>query len=94
MLKSKAGWTLAAIYLIVSLALLYRAMLCSDDFFCGIVAIPTLIPAGVVYLLLFSDYVSSPAILQWPLIVPTLLTNAAFYYLVGRWIGRTVVRRR
>lgn len=94
MLKSKAGWTLATIYLIVSLALLYRALVCSDDFFCGIAAIPMLIPAGVVYLLLFSDYLTSPAILQWPLIVPTLLTNAAFYYLVGRWIGRTAGRRR
>jgi hypothetical protein len=94
MLKSKAGWALAAIYLVVSLALLQRALLCSDGFFCGIVAIPMLIPAGFVYLLLFSDYVTSPAILQWPVIVPTLLTNAAFYYVVGRWIGRTVGRRR
>ena len=94
MVKSKAGWTLAAIYLIFSLALLYRALHCSDDFFCGIVAIPVLIPAGLIYLLLLADHVSSPAILQWPVIVPSLLTNAALYYLLGRWIGRTAARWR
>jgi hypothetical protein len=93
-LKSKAGWTLATIYLVVSLLALYRALHCSDDFFCGIAAIPMLIPAGVVYLLLFSDYLTSPAILQWPLIVPTLVTNAGLYYLLGRWIGRIARRRR
>jgi hypothetical protein len=93
MLNSKAGWMLATIYLVVSLFLLYRALHCRDDFFCGITAIPMLIPAGVAYLLLFSDSLTSPAILQWPLIVPTLLTNAACYYLLGRWIGRIVSRR-
>lgn len=93
MLKSKAGWMLSKIYLVTSLVLLYGAMhYCRDDFFCGIVAIPMLVPAGVMYLLLFSDYLSSPAIVQWPLIVPTLLTNAAFYYLLGRWIGRIAGR--
>jgi hypothetical protein len=94
MLNSKVGRVLAAIYLTVSLTLQYRALHCTDDFFCGIAAIPMLIPAGVVYLLLFSDYLASPAMLQWPLIVPTLVTNAAFYYFVGRWLGRTARRRR
>lgn len=94
MLKSKAGWTLAAIYLAVALLSLARALDCREGFFCGIAAIPMLVPAGIVYLLLLADHLRSPAILQWPLIVPTLLTNAALYYLLGRWIGRIARRRR
>ena len=93
-LDSKAGWMLATIYLVISLVLLYRALHCRDDFFCGIIAIPMLIPAGVGYLLLFSNHLASPAILQWPLIVPTLVTNVAFYYWLGRWIGRIAGRRK
>lgn len=93
-LNSKAGWTLAAIYLVVSLLLLYQALRCRDDFFCGIVAIPMLIPAGVLYLLWFADDLASPAILQWALVVPTLATNAVLFYLLGRWIGRIAGRRR
>jgi len=91
---SKAGWMLATIYLVISLVLLYRALHCRDDFFCGIIAIPMLIPAGVGYLLLFSNHLASPAILQWPLIVPTLVTNAVFYYLLGRWISKIVGKRK
>lgn len=87
-LKSKAGLTLAAIYLVVSTIILYEALHCRDGFFCGITAIPVLIPAGIVYLLLFSKYLTSPPILQWPLLIPTLGTNALLYYLLGRWIGR------
>ena len=94
MWKSKAGWTLAAIYLVLSLVLLYRALHCRDDFFCGITAIPMLIPAGLVYLLAFSEYLSSPPPLQWPLIIPTLITNTYIYYLIGRWIGRWASRQR
>jgi hypothetical protein len=92
--SSKAGWMLAAIYLVVSLASLYRALHCRDDFFCGIRAIPMLIPAGVPYLLLFANHLDSPAILQWPLIVPTLVTNMVFYYLLGRWIGKLLGKRQ
>jgi predicted cobalt transporter CbtA len=81
------GWMLATIYLVTSLVLLYRALHCRDDFFCGIIAIPMYIPAGIVYLRLFADHVDSPAALQWQIIVPTLVTNAAFYYLLGNCIG-------
>jgi hypothetical protein len=94
MLNSKSGWILASLYLIVSLILIYVALHCRDDFFCGIAAIPMLIPAGVVYLMLFSDYLASPAILQWPMIMATLVSNLAFYYLLGRWIGKLAARWR
>jgi hypothetical protein len=92
--NSKPGWALASFYLVVSLALLYQAIHCRDGFFCGIAAIPMLIPAGLVYLMLFSEHLASPAMLQWPLILPTLVTNAMLYYLLGRWVGRLVARRR
>ena len=65
-------------------------MHCRDDFFCGITAIPVLIPAGVVYLFLFSEYLANPPILQWPLLIPTLMTNAVLYYLIGRLVGRQI----
>lgn len=90
--RSKAGWILAALYLVVSIAVLYQALTCSDGFFCGIKAIPMLIPAGVAYLLLFVDYLPSPAILQWPLVVPTLATNVVLYYLLGSWLSRVAER--
>jgi len=93
-LNSKAGWVFGTSYLVISLLLLYRALHCSDGFFCGIAAFPMLIPAGFGYLLLLSDHLASPPILQWPLIVPTLVTNTAFYYLLGRWIGRIVGGRK
>ena len=89
-LKSRVGLALATIYLVVSVALLFAAMHCRDDFFCGITAIPVLIPAGVVYLLLFSEYLANPPILQWPLLIPTLMTNAVLYYLIGRLVGRQI----
>jgi hypothetical protein len=93
-LNSKAGWVLAAIYLVVSLASLFLALHCSEGFFCGVRAIPMLIPAGVPYLSLFANQLESPAILQWPLIVPTLVTNMVFYYLLGRWIGKLLGKRQ
>jgi len=92
-IESKAGWILAAIYLAVSLVSLYLALHCRDGFFCGIRAIPMLIPAGVAYLLLLANHLDSPAILQWLLIVPTVVTNVAFYYLLGCCIGRIVGKR-
>ena len=94
MLRSRAGWALAGLYLAVALLALWRAFTCRDDFFCGIETIPMLVPAGFFYLWLLVDHLPSPALLQWPLIVPTLITNVVLYYLLGRLIGKRVSRRR
>ena len=88
MLKSRAGWTLAVAYVVLSLWLLFRAWRCTDDFLCGAIAWPMLTPAGFVYLWLYGDRLASPAVLQWPLVLPTLLTNAALFYLLGGLLAR------
>lgn len=87
-MKSKAGWALATLYLVASAICLHEAVYCRDDFFCAIRSFPMLIPAGVVYLMLYGDRLANPAILQWQLLVPTFATNALIYYLLGRLPGR------
>ena len=93
-MQSKTGWALAVAYLAVSAVALWQALTCRDGFFCGILAIPVLVPAGFVYLLALSDHVQSPAIMQWLVLVPTLITNTALYYGLGHWAGRLWHRRR
>jgi|GEM_PF-4622124 len=90
MLKSKLGYLLASVYLAVALIILIQVIQCQEDFFCGVIAIPLMVPAGFVYLALFSEYLPSPAILQWPLLVATLMTNTVFYYLVGLFLSRLI----
>jgi len=92
--KSRTGWTLATLYLVVSAICLYATFDCRDGFFCGLRAIPVLIPAGVVYLLVFAKYVASPAIMQWQVLVPAVATNVLVYYLLGRLLGRLWQSRR
>lgn len=41
---------------------------------------------------LLSNYVPSPPVLQWEVILPTVLCNAALYYLLGVLV--TAVRQR
>lgn len=93
MFRSKAGWVLATLYVVVSSLLLVRALQCRDGFFCGITAVPMLVPAGFAYLLLLGDHLPSPAILQWQLVVPTMSTNAVLYYLLGLLLERLAKRR-
>ena len=74
---------MAAVYLTAATFLFFEAKTCTDGFFCGIAAIPAFVPAGFLYSRILSPYVSSPAILQWEVIIPTVLTNTALYYFVG-----------
>jgi hypothetical protein len=74
---------LAALYLIAATFLFFEAMTCTDGFFCGIAAIPVFAPAGFLYSRILSSYVSSPAILQWEVIIPAVLTNTVLYYFLG-----------
>jgi len=94
LLRSKSGWAVAALYLLASLLLLVHSAQCRDGFFCGVGAVPMLVPAGFAYLLLLADHVPSPAALQWPVFVPSMLTNAVLYYLLGALLGRLSQGRR
>lgn len=95
MLKSRWAWILASTCLAVSLLSLFLAMRCRDDFFCGVRAVPMLVPAGFLFLWLFGELVPGPAILQLPMILATLATNVVIFFLLGRlleWLFRRRAR--
>jgi hypothetical protein len=79
-----AVW-LAAIYLIAAVGCYAHALfICRQDFLCGLEVVPVYFPAGTIYSTLFER----PA-LEWIVSVPTVITNAAFYYAIGRAIAWT-----
>jgi hypothetical protein len=81
---SKIGLGAALLYLLVATAIYYHALIvCTDGFFCGVEAIPAATPFGLLFAPLLSDHVPSPAVLQWAVILPTVVCNAALYYLLG-----------
>ena len=86
-LRSKAGVRAAILYLLASTAIYFHALvICADDFFCGVEAIPAAMPFGLLFAPLLSKYVPSPAVLQWAVILPTVLCNAGLYYLLGVFV--------
>jgi predicted cobalt transporter CbtA len=92
--KSKAGWWLAALYLVVATLSLATALSCRSSFFCGFAALPALVPAGFLYLWLLADHVPSPAVLQWQVLVPTVLSNMVFFYAAGQVVAQLRQRMR
>lgn len=91
--RSKIGVAAALLYLLAATAIYFHALvLCTDDFFCGVEAIPAATPFGLFFAPLLSNYVPSPPVLQWEVILPTVLCNAALYYLLGVLV--TAVRQR
>jgi hypothetical protein len=91
-LRSKTGIVLAAAYLIATVAMYYAVLTCKDGFFCGIIALPAMLPSGFIYSRLLAGHVSSPAILQWQIVVPVAATNTVLYYLLGWTIGAMLGR--
>jgi len=53
-----------------------------------------MMPAGFAYLAMFADHLPSPAILQWPLLLVTVLTNLVLYFALGVVLGRWWQARR
>lgn len=91
--RSKIGVAAALLYLLAATAIYFHALvLCTDDFFCGVEAIPAAAPFGLLFAPLLSNYVPSPPVLQWAVILPTVLCNAVLYYLLGVLV--TAVRQR
>jgi hypothetical protein len=87
--RSKSAVAAAALYLLVSIAIYFHAIvICTDGFFCGLETIPAAVPFGLLFAPLLSGYVPSPAILQWAVMLPTVLCNAALYYLLGVLVTR------
>jgi hypothetical protein len=87
---SRTGLWCAGIYVIVSAPLLYGAMTC-NGLGCGLYALPSIIPAALVFGPIFDrlEY-PSPAIQQWQFVVPVVTANAAFYYCLGWGVGAVV----
>ncbi len=90
---SKLGWTLALVYLAVALGLFSVALTCAG-MLCELAAWPVFLPTGAYYYLayewldqwyVFGD-VAAPFREPW-LVVPSVITNAGLYYLVGVAIG-------
>jgi len=93
--KSKAGWSLVAIYLAVSSVLIYQAFTCTG-WVCDLVEFPATIPFGVLYLLVlrwlnpvfvFGNIVSEP-FRNWYFIIPTLAGNSVVFYWLGVGMGK------
>jgi predicted cobalt transporter CbtA len=92
---SRAGLWCAGIYLIVTAPLLYGAMTCNDGLGCGLYALPTIVPAALVFgPILDRVGIPSPPIQQWQFVVPVVSTNAAFYYCIGWGVAALVGRVR
>jgi hypothetical protein len=91
--SSKLGWCLALAYLALALGLFYVAMTCGG-MLCDLAAWPVFVPSGAYYYILYEwldqwylfGYSGSPFRAPW-LVVPSVITNAGLYYLVGYAIG-------
>jgi hypothetical protein len=89
---ARLGAVFVLVYVLVCAVLLVLAFGCRDGFFCGVYALGVMVPSGFLYLHWLSDSVPSPAILQWQVLLPTILTNVLLYYLLGRLVAG--LRRR
>lgn len=89
--RSKTGCALAALYAVGAAVLFYQAITCTG-WLCHVVAVPAMVPFGVVLsllidwldrLFLFPGYSPDALILSPYYIVVTVLGNMAFYYGLG-----------
>lgn len=91
--SSKLGWCLASAYVALALYLFYVAMTCGG-MFCDLVAWPVFLPSGAYYYILYEwldqwyvfGFIGSPIRAPW-LVLPSIITNAGLYYLVGYATG-------
>lgn len=101
--KSRTGWVLLFVYLILAAYLFHEALTCRD-WVCDLVALPAVFPLGfvIIWLLQGVDYVfvlppelTQGLLRKWPFILSTVLINAMFYFWAGwqleqlmRWVHR------
>jgi len=95
-LKSRAGWFLVVIYLIVAFFSFWEALTCTG-ILCDLAALPAVIPLGlpvawftdwIDYLFSIPGHVPSFHFRNWYFIIPTVIANSVFYY----WLGSFSVK--
>lgn len=97
---SRLGWAVAVTYVGLAAFLFYRALTCTG-WVCDLVALPAAFPLGfpigwlidwIDFRLPIPGHTPTFHFRNWYYIIPTVITNAVFYYWTGKLVA-TLVRR-
>jgi hypothetical protein len=95
-LKSRPGWFLVMVYLVIAYFAFKEALTCTG-WVCDLAALPAVLPLGLP-IAWITDFIHSIINIpghtpgfhfrNWYFIIPTVIANAIFYYWIGLLLSR------
>ena len=99
--RSKTGWILVVLYLLLAAYFVTQAFTCMD-WLCDLIELPITIPFGLLFLAIlhwldpvfFFGSITYAPFRNWFFIVPTVAVNTFIYYWLGVGIEKIISRFR